>query len=445
MAIFQNSLIAILSVTVVLGIMIFVHEWGHFIAAKLLGVRVDVFSFGFGTRLWGLKRGDTDYRLSALPFGGYVRMAGDNPSEQLTGADYEFLSKSRWARFLIAVAGPIMNIILAFLIFWGIFWFAGIPTPSYLREPAEVAAVPQYSAPPSAIQPGDRVVSVNGVQTPSWAKLSTVLNSVKPGDSLTFTVTRNGAQQTVVEKVPANPKPDWSDLVGYPPLPAVADEIGIGTPAEKAGLKPGDAFISVNGHPIATWMQLVDAVHNSEGRAVQFVVRRDGREIPFTIEPRKGMGADGEPVWQIGVSPKAKDDFQKQSLGDSIKDAGVATVNGVHQIVEVLAGLFTGKVSVRELQGVVGIARESGRAAKRGFMDLILLMAVISLNLGLLNLLPIPILDGGHVLLLAIEGMLRRDLSLAVKERFVQVGLVFLLGIFAFVMYSDILKLIQHH
>jgi regulator of sigma E protease len=392
-----------------------------------------------------VKRGDTDYRLSALPFGGYVRMAGDNPSEQLTGADYEFLSKSRWARFLIAVAGPIMNIILAFLIFWGIFWFAGIPTPSYLREPAQVAAVPQYSAAPAAIQPGDRMVSVNGVQTPTWAKLSTVLNSVKPGDSLTFTVTRNGAQQTVVEKVPANPKPDWSDLVGYPPVPAVADEIGIGTPAEKAGLKPGDAFISVNGRPIATWMQLVDAVHNSEGRAVQFVVRRDGREIPFTIEPRKGMGADGEPVWQIGVSPKAKDDFQKQSLGDSIKDAGVATVNGVHQIVEVLAGLFTGKVSVRELQGVVGIARESGRAAKRGFMDLILLMAVISLNLGLLNLLPIPILDGGHVLLLAIEGMLRRDLSLAVKERFVQVGLVFLLGIFAFVMYSDILKLIQNH
>jgi regulator of sigma E protease len=183
----------------------------------------------------------------------------------------------------------------------------------------------------------------------------------------------------------------------------------------------------------------------SDGHAVQFVVRRDGHEVPFSVDPQKGMSIDGQAVWQIGVSPKAKDDFQKQSFGDSIKDAGFATTTGVRQIVEVLGGLFTGKVSVRQLQGVVGIARESGRAAKRGFMDLIFLMAVISLNLGLLNLLPIPILDGGHVLLLAIEGTMRRDLSLAVKERFVQVGLVFLLGIFAFVMYSDILKLIQSH
>ena len=445
MAIFQNSLIAILSVSVVLGIMIFVHEWGHFIAAKLLGVRVDVFSFGFGTRLWGVKRGDTDYRVSALPFGGYVRMAGDNPGEERTGADYEFLSKPRWARFLIAVAGPIMNLILAFVIFWGIFWFAGIPTPSYLREPADVAALPQYSAAPAAIQAGDRILSINDVQTPSWAKVSTLLSTVKPGDSLTFTVSRNGTPHTVVEAVPPSPKPDWSDLVGYPPVPAVADEIAIGTPAEKAGMKPGDAFVSVNGHPIATWMQLVDAVQNSDGHAVQFVVRRDGREVPFSIEPKRGMGIDGQPVWQIGVLPKAKDDFQKQSFGDSIKDAGVATANGVNQIAEVLAGLFTGKVSVRELQGVVGIARESGRAAKRGFMDFNFLMALISLNLGLVNLLPIPILDGGHVLLLAIEGTLRRDLSLAVKERFVQVGLVFLLGIVAFAMYSDILKLIQSH
>jgi regulator of sigma E protease len=445
MAQFQNSLIAILSVSVVLGIMIFVHEWGHFIAAKLLGVRVDVFSFGFGTRLAGVKRGDTDYRISALPFGGYVRMAGDNPSEERTGADYEFLSKSRWARFLIAVAGPIMNIILAFLIFWGIFWFAGVPTPSYLREAADVAAVPQYSPAPSAIQAGDRIVSINGTQTPTWAKVSTALGTVKPGDSLTFVVLRNGAQQTVTETVPATPKTDGSDLVGYPALPMVAEEIAIGTPAEKAGLQPGDEFVSVNGHSIATWIQLVDAVHNSDGHAVQFVVRRKGSEMPFSIEPQKGMGADGQPVWQIGVLPKTKDDFLKQSFGESIKDAGFATSNGVRQIVEVLGGLFTGKVSVRQLQGVVGIARESGRAAKRGFLDLILLMAVISLNLGLLNLLPIPILDGGHVLLLAIEGTLRRDLSLAVKERFVQVGLVFLLGVFAFVMYSDILKLIQSH
>ena len=143
MANFQNAVIAVLSVTVVLGIMIFVHEWGHFIAAKLSGVRVDVFSFGFGPRLFGVKRGDTDYRLSALPFGGYVRMAGDNPVEERTGADYEFLSKPRWVRVLIACAGPAMNLILAFFIFWGIFWLVGTPSEDYLRQPEQVVAVPQ--------------------------------------------------------------------------------------------------------------------------------------------------------------------------------------------------------------------------------------------------------------------------------------------------------------
>src|SRR6202035_4467864 len=142
MANFHNALIAIVSVTLVLGIVIFVHEWGHFIAAKLSGLRVDVFSFGFGPRAFGVKRVDTDYRLSALPFGGYVRMAGDNPVEERTGADYEFLSKARWVRVLIAIAGPAMNILLAFLIFWGIFWLKGVPEPEYLQQSPQVAAIP---------------------------------------------------------------------------------------------------------------------------------------------------------------------------------------------------------------------------------------------------------------------------------------------------------------
>src|ERR1700734_2419253 len=136
----------VIAVSIVLGVMIFVHEYGHFISAKLSGVRVEVFSLGFGTRLFGVKRGDTDYRVSALPFGGYVRMAGDNPVEERTGADYEFLSKPRWVRVLIACAGPAMNILLAFFIFWGIFWLVGIQSETYLRTPAQVAAIPQNQA-----------------------------------------------------------------------------------------------------------------------------------------------------------------------------------------------------------------------------------------------------------------------------------------------------------
>jgi regulator of sigma E protease len=444
MANFHNAMIAIVSVTIVLGIVIFVHEWGHFVAAKLAGIRVDVFSFGFGPRLFGVKRGDTDYRLSALPFGGYVRMAGDNPVEERTGADYEFLSKPRWVRVVIAVAGPIMNILLAFVLFWVIFWLVGLQSDAYLRQPAEIAAIPQKSVDASGVRAGDRIMAVNGSPTPTWDKVFSQLENVKPNDPVTLTVERGVAQQTLPAKMPSA-SGDVDSVIGYPLMPAIADEIGIGTPAEKAGMKAGDAIVAINGKPIATWQQLVEVVRNSDGRPVQFLIQRDGNNLSFDITPVQGMDADGSMVWQVGVGRRVQADFQRQPFLMAGKEAGLQTVAGIRQIGQVLAGLFTGRVKLGQLQSVVGIARQSGRAAKRGPVDLIILTAIISLNLGLLNLLPIPILDGGHVLMLAIEGLLRRDLSVAVKERFVQVGLVFLLGIFAFVMYSDIFKLIQNH
>jgi regulator of sigma E protease len=449
MANFSSFIIAILSVTLVLGIMIFVHEWGHFMAAKLAGVRVEVFSFGFGPRLFGVKRGDTDYRLSALPFGGYVRMSGDNPVEERTGADYEFLSKSRWVRVLIACAGPAMNLLLAFFIFWGINWIVGAPAEDYLRTPAVVAAVPQNLATASAastngLVAGDQVVAVDGVKTPTWEKVYTQVKDVQPGDKVTISVLRNGSEQTTYGQMPAPPATIES-LFGYPLLQPFVGEVGIGTPADRAGLRDGDKIVTMDGTPIVTWGQLVDHIRHSDGNPIHFTVQRAGQNIPLEISPVQGMGGDGNTIWQVGVLPKVKTDYERQSFLPAARIAGLQTALGIKQIGTVLGGLFTGKVKIRELQSVVGIARESGRAAKRGPMDLIFFMAVISLNLGLINLLPIPILDGGHVLLLTIEGVLRRDLSLTVKERFVQVGLVFLLGISAFVIYSDIFKLVQSH
>jgi regulator of sigma E protease len=438
----SNFFTDIIAVSIVLGVMIFVHEWGHFIAAKLAGVRVEVFSLGFGTRLFGVKRGDTDYRVSALPFGGYVRMAGDNPVEERTGADDEFLSKPRWVRVLIACAGPAMNILLAFVIFWGIFWLVGMPTALELRQPANVVAVPENVA-PGAVQVGDQILAVNGTKTPTWEKVLVGLDATKPGDPIALEVSRNGADQTLNLKVPD--KQSASQIVGYLPMTPVLDEVAIGSPAEKAGLRAGDLITAMNGKPVVVWNQLFDAVRQSGGKEIQFTVQRDGKSETVPVTPAQGMDQEGDVVYQIGVAPKTQDEYERQPFITSAKDAGFATVQVMKQITQVLGGLFTGKVSVRQLSGVVGIARVSGQAAKHGPLSFLEFMAAISLNLGLLNLLPIPILDGGHILLLAIEGSLRRDLSINVKERFVQVGLVFLLGILGFVMYSDILKVIQSH
>src|SRR5271170_3491562 len=181
---------------IVLGILVLLHEWGHFIVAKWCGVRVDVFSIGFGPRLWGMKRGDTDYRISALPLGGYVRMAGDNPVEERTGAAYEFLSRPRWQRCLIAVAGPTMNILLTFVVFMGIFWLVGIPTPEYYRQPADVVAVP-HDAPPTSVQADDRIVKVNGVSTPTWKDVFAQSEDAKPADTLTLVVARDGSEKAL--------------------------------------------------------------------------------------------------------------------------------------------------------------------------------------------------------------------------------------------------------
>lgn len=444
MAHLTNILREIIAGAVVLGVLVLIHEWGHFIAAKMCGVRVDVFSIGFGARIWGWKRGDTDYRVSWLPLGGYVKMAGDNPAEERSGAPYEFLSRPRWQRFIIAVAGPFMNVVTTFAIFCGIYAVVGMPTDKSLQLPSVVAAVPQ-SAVPNGVQQGDRILQINGKNTPTWEKVGIALDAVKPGGNASIVVLRNGQQESLQLKMPSDTVSAES-IVGYPRQPAVVDQVEPGFPADKAGLQPGDQVIQMNGAPVVAWGQLVDAVRNSDGKSVRFVVQRDSQQIPLVLSPVKGLDpSDGEMVWQIGVIQRVEESYEHQSILASVKDAVDATNRTGQEIVATMKALFAGKVSIRNLAGPVGIVRMSGQAAKEGPAMLLQWTAIISLNLGLLNLLPIPILDGGHVLLLLIESGMRRDLSLTFKERFVQVGLIFLLAVIVFVTYSDILTAIQSH
>jgi len=439
-----NAVRDILAGAVVLGVLILLHEWGHFIAAKLCGVRVDVFSIGFGPRLWGVKRGDTDYRISGLPLGGYVRMAGDNPVEGRTGAAYEFLSKPRWQRAIIVIAGPAINILVTFVIFWGIFVFAGMPVEPYMHQPADVVAVPSSNPANAGVQPGDRILEVNRVPTPTWGKATKAVANAKPGDSLSIVVLRNGVRQPLTVQVPSDDSVVVSiadSVLGYPALPPLVEETMQGLPAQKTGMKAGDVVTSINGKPVVTWPQMVDRVQSSNGATIHFVVRRDGKDVALDITPIHMMNSDGEMQWMIGATPpKTEGIYEHQGIIESVKDAGVETAFYARLMGGIFVGLFSGKVSMHDLAGPVGIVQMSGQAAKGGPLTLLQWMAYISLDLGLLNLLPIPIFDGGHLLMFGIEGTIRRDLSITFKERFVQVGLVFLLGLFAFVMYNDILR-----
>jgi regulator of sigma E protease len=437
----SDFIVTVVAVSVVLGVMILVHEWGHFIVAKAFGVRVDVFSIGFGTRLWGLKRGDTDYRISALPLGGYVKMAGDNPLEERKGDPDEFLSKPRWQRAVIALAGPAANIILSIVIISGLY-MRGSKQPAYLDRPMVLAGVLQDStAQKSGLAGGDHVVKINGVTNPTWDRARLQLMSTLPGHSLSLVVDRNGQKLPI--SVPAGPS--MEDIFGYPADRLLIEAVSPGMPAERSGLNAGDEVLSVNGKALASGAELPSIVEQSQGEPLNLEIRRGDRKMLIVVRAQQVSVGNNVSRWQIGVLRSGELVERRLPVGAAIVESvGMNSLMG-RQIIYIVVELFRGKVSLKQLEGPLGIARESGRAARRGMADLLSLMAMIGVNLGILNLLPIPPLDGGHLLFLCIEGTMRRDLSVRLKERFVTVSMVFLLLIFAIVMYNDVLRLIPHH
>ena len=432
-------LIAAVSFAVMLGLLIFLHEGGHFAAARLFGVRVEVFSIGFGPRILSWRVGATEYRLSILPFGGYVKMAGDSPFRPRLGAPDEFLSKPRWQRAVIALAGPTMNFLTSFFLFWGSFWLIGLAYPAYLTRTANVAAVAQGSQ-SSEIKAGDVITEVNGVNTPSWDAVFAQAAKAPSGTEINLIVSRDGVRTSLRVKKPESAND--ASYLGYPLVQPRVDSVDSNTPASKAGLKPGDLVASVNGDPLVTWPQFIDMVRDSDDPYPVIVVLRGRRAVPLHIsEPGSGGPSDE----QIGASPKLKHVYHRQGFIVSMKGAALVTFLCVKQIGDIFRGLLSHRISIHELQGIVGIAQESGKAASHGPGELTDLAALVSLNFGLLNLLPIPILDGGHVLVLAIEGLFRRDINLVLKQRLVQAGLVFLLSIMAVAMFTDIQRIIQSY
>jgi regulator of sigma E protease len=433
----------IIGVALVLGVIILIHEWGHFIVARLFKVRVDVFSIGFGPRLFGWKKGDTDYRISALPLGGYVRMAGQDPSEvdsgkqAPTGASDELMSKPRWQRALIAFGGPGVNFVFPVLLLTGFYALVGIPHSVTLRQPVQVSAFSSSLAQPSPLQVGERVVELNGLKNPTWESALDYLERVTPGSTLALKVIGKDGQERTVETALKDASA-FDQVFGFIPFGPVIDDVSPKSPAKRAGLKADDRVLEANGQPITYWGQFVDAIHQSKGQPVSLKVQRKGQTVAIAVTPQQGLSDAKDSTWQIGVSNQNELVYDRTSLGFATSYAFRRTGDFFVQTIAVVGKLFSGRASVKQLQSVVGISQIAGDAVRKGPPQVVFLMAFISVNLGILNLLPIPILDGGMIMMLTIEGFLRRDLSLAVKERFVQVGFVFLLLLFVYVMYNDV-------
>ena len=434
----ESFLIAVVSMAVVLGIMILVHELGHFAAAKWFGVRVDVFSIGFGKRLAGFRRGGTDYRISALPLGGYVKMAGENPLETRSGAPEEFMSHPRWQRFVIAIAGPAMNIILAIALLTGVF-MVHYEHPVFLDQPAVVGWVLENSpAAKAGIEQGDRIVRIEGEQNPTWEDVMLKV-MISPKQSVDVAIQRGNQ---IFEKQ-IQPQPDGTEQYGslgwVPDQPITVTEIESNMPAAKAGLKLGDDIIAINGAPMRSLFDVIHYLQQNGSKPVDVTAIRNGQQMHLTMTPVQTdegsqksyrLGFRSEPV-HIDKLPFAE--AFNRSLEEN-KKYSLLIVDLVHKMLE-------RKVSIKQMEGPIGIARASGDAARQpGWTPLLSLMAMISLNLGIFNLLPIPILDGGIILLLIIEAIIRRDISMRIKERIYQTAFVFLLLFFVVVIYNDLMK-----
>ena len=419
----------------VLGVLIFVHELGHFLMARRIGVRVLTFSLGFGPKLLSFKRGDTEYCVSVIPLGGYVKMAGENPEDNRTGAPDEFLSKTKWQRFQVLVMGPVMNLALALVVMTFVL-YQGATVAAVEEQPVIVGKVlPDYPAAQSGIQVGDRIVSIGGEEVPTWKQFPMVV-ATKANKSVPILLVRDGQNLTINVTPRAEGKYEIGDIGILPVLRPEVATVNPGEPAAEAGLQPGDVVLAAGGVRDIAYQPLLDMIKAHENKPLTMEVRRGEQVLTFTMTPRKTgdyarIGAQIFEVERRNINP---------TFTEAIELSAKQNWEWAAMIVKTLGGLFVGKTPVKQLMGPIGIASLSSDAAASGWIPLFSLMAMISLNLGLLNLMPVPVLDGGHIAILALEGLSRRDFSMKVKEKMLLAGFVLLVTLMVTVIYNDLTR-----
>jgi regulator of sigma E protease len=458
----MHLIFVIIEFAIVLGIMVLIHELGHFIVAKLCGVRVDTFSIGFGPRLFGFQYGTTDYRISILPLGGYVKMAGEmggdgeaplGSSNELraSSAPDDLTSKPRWQRVLIALAGPFCNFLLAFFLLFIVAHYHH-DVDQYLTGAAVVDYVPLNTpAAQDGLAPGDIITRFNRVNHPNWEQVldETALNLGRP---IPIAFSHDGQIHTgLITVTPGGGDFNENDLMLAGLIPKMDDgpisvlTVAPDSPASRAGLQPGDQLVAINSlHPHSTYALLAYLKDNT-GAPSTLSILRHGKLITLTATPEKMDTPGSDTQYRLGFTyrpPPAN--IQRLPIGASLAQSWKDNLNGSMLILRVVKGLFTRHVSVKQMSGPVGIAQQIDIATQMGVWPLLELMSVISLNLGIFNLLPVPPLDGGMIFFLIIESIMRRDVNQRFKELVYQVAFVCIILFAAFILFNDITKLHTH-
>ena len=430
----------IISFLVVLGILIFVHELGHFIIAKRSGVGVLKFSLGFGPKIVSKTMGETEYQISAFPLGGYVKIVGENPEDEVSEKDRvrSFSGKSIWTRMAIIIFGPFMNLFLSFVLLC-LVALIGYTIPAFMEAPPRIGWVePDTPAQRSGIHPGDLITRINHRKVSNWEEVKFILAS-NPNARLRLDIEREGLSLTK-ELIPEERGLFGSGYAGLQPewLPLIKKVLK-GEPADLAGLREGDLVLAIDGEEMGHWIQMAMTIWKHPDKTLTFTVKRGQEILSFPITP-KAMETDEKTIGLIGISNPGETIFKQYGPFRAVIWGGRETLQLAKKTITVLWRLVTRRISFRTVGGPILIFQVAGRVAKAGLTDFMLFMAGLSITLAIINTIPIPVLDGGHLLFLGIEGIRGKPLGLKARELAYRTGLVIVIMLMLLVFYNDIAR-----